>query len=89
MASYRVIKLFTDLQDNGYKYEVGDRYPHLGYEPDAQRIAELSGSRNKQRTPLIELTPEPDADVSAEETDDTAAEDEDKPKRRRRKAETE
>lgn len=87
MASYRVIKLFTDLQDNSYKYEVGDRYPHLGYEPTAQRIAELSGSQNKQRTPLIELADEPDADVSAEDESETAAEE--KPKRRRRKDDTE
>lgn len=50
---YKVIRLFTDLQDNGHKYEVGDEYPRLGLKPSLARIAELSGSDNKQKTPLI------------------------------------
>lgn len=50
---YKVIKLFTDLQDNGHKYEVGDEYPRLGLKPSLARIAELSGSDNRQKTPLI------------------------------------
>lgn len=50
---YKVIKLFTDLQDNGHKYEVGDEYPRLGLKPSLARIAELSGSENRQKTPLI------------------------------------
>lgn len=51
---FRVIKLFTDLQDNDYKYEVGDEYPRLGLKPSLARIKELSGSDNRQGTPLIE-----------------------------------
>lgn len=50
---YKVIKLFTDLQDNGHRYEVGDEYPRLGLKPSLARIAELSGSNNRQKTPLI------------------------------------
>lgn len=50
---YKVIKLFTDLQDNGHRYEVGDEYPRLGLKPSLARIAELSGSDNRQKTPLI------------------------------------
>lgn len=50
---YKVIRLFTDLQDNGHKYEVGDEYPRLGLKPSLARIAELSGSDNRQKTPLI------------------------------------
>jgi len=50
---YKVIKNFTDLQDDNYKYEVGDEYPRLGLKPSISRITELSGSNNKQRTPLI------------------------------------
>lgn len=50
---YKVIKLFTDLQDNGHKYEVGEEYPRLGLKPSLARIAELSGSDNRQKTPLI------------------------------------
>lgn len=50
---YKVIKLFTDLQDDNYRYEVGDEYPRLGLKPSLARIKELSGSNNKQKTPLI------------------------------------
>lgn len=50
---YKVIRLFTDLQDSGHKYEVGDEYPRLGLKPSLARIAELSGSDNRQKTPLI------------------------------------
>lgn len=55
---YKVIKYFTDLQDNEHPYEVGDVYPREGLTVSAERIAELAGSRNKQRTPLIEEVPE-------------------------------
>ena len=51
---FRVIKLFTDLQDDNYMYEVGDEYPRLGMKPSLARIKELSGSDNRQGTPLIE-----------------------------------
>ena len=48
-----VIKEFYDLNDNGYKYDVGDRYPRKGLKPSPERVAELSGKSNKQGTPLI------------------------------------
>ena len=51
---YKVIKLFTDLQDNNYAYYVGDTFPHNGVEADAERIAELSSDKNLQGVPLIE-----------------------------------
>lgn len=84
--SYRVIKLFTDLQDGGYKYEVGDTYPREGLTPTDERITELSGSGNKQGTPLIEVV----EDVSeATEEISEAEESDEKPKRRyRRRTET-
>lgn len=72
--TYTVIKAFTDLQDDGHKYHVGDTYPRDGYEPTVSRITELSGSRNRQRTPLIEAAKVADA-AEAEET---------KPRRRRK-----
>ena len=59
---YKVIKMFTDLQDGNHPYNVGDVYPRKGVTVTAQRFAELSGSQNKQGTPLIreikEETPE-------------------------------
>ena len=51
---YRVIKSFTDLQDNNYAYYVGDTFPHNGVEVGAERIAELSSDKNLQGVPLIE-----------------------------------
>ena len=51
---YKVIKYFTDLQDNNYAYSVGDTFPHNGVEVDAERIAELSSDKNLQGVPLIE-----------------------------------
>ena len=51
---YRVIKSFTDLQDNNYAYYVGDTFPHNGVEAGAERIAELSSDKNRLGVPLIE-----------------------------------
>ena len=55
---YRVIKAFVDLQDNNYKYDVGDTYPRKGLNVLQSRINELAGDKNKQKTPLIEEIPE-------------------------------
>ena len=51
---YKVIKYFTDLQDNNYAYYVGDTFPHNGVEVGAERIAELSSDKNRRGIPLIE-----------------------------------
>ena len=51
---YKVIKSFTDLQDNNHAYYVGDTFPHNGVEVDAERVAELSSDKNLQGVPLIE-----------------------------------
>lgn len=64
---YKVIKHFFDLQDctktkeNAiyHEYNVGDEYPRKGLEVSAERIAELSGSDNKQGEPLIAEQEEP------------------------------
>ena len=51
---YRVIKSFTDLQDNNYAYYVGDTFPHDGVEVAAERVAELASDKNRLGVPLIE-----------------------------------
>ena len=51
---YKVIKYFTDLQDNNYAYYVGDTFPRNGVEVGAERIAELSSDKNRRGVPLIE-----------------------------------
>ena len=50
---YKVVKFFTDSQDNGYAYNVGDEYPRQGATVGDARIALLASSRNRQGTPLI------------------------------------
>ena len=51
---YKVIKSFTDLQDNNYVYYVGDTFPHNGVDIDSERIAELASDKNRLGVPLIE-----------------------------------
>lgn len=51
---YKVIKYFTDLQDNNYAYYVGDTFPRNGVDVGAERIVELSSDKNLQGVPLIE-----------------------------------
>lgn len=54
---YKVLKYFTDLQDNGYPYKVGDNYPREGLSPSPTRVRELSGRDNAQGIPLIKVEP--------------------------------
>jgi hypothetical protein len=51
---YKVVKYFTDLQDNNHPYNVGDVYPRKGVNVSPERVAELSGCNNKQGVALIE-----------------------------------
>lgn len=51
--NYRVVKTFSDLQDNNYTYNAGDEFPRKGVEVSDERIKELSGPNNKLGTPLI------------------------------------
>ena len=55
---YKVIKYFTDMQDNNYPYEVGKPFPREGVSVLPSRIKELAGSKNRQGCPLIEEIPE-------------------------------
>lgn len=59
---YRVIKYFTDLQDNNYAYDPTDParniYPRKGLNVSPSRIKELAGSKNRQGVPLIEQIPD-------------------------------
>lgn len=59
---YRVIKAFTDLQDNNYAYDPKDparnTYPRKGLNVLQSRINELASNKNRQGQPLIEEIPE-------------------------------
>ena len=52
--AYRVVEMFTDLQDNNYKYEVGSTFPRKGKRVTKKRLHELSTVSNKRKTILIE-----------------------------------
>lgn len=60
---FKVVVAFNDLQDEGYRYEVGDKYPRKGKRPNKKRIAELGSKDNKRGKVLIEEVEE-DADKS-------------------------
>lgn len=51
---YKVLEMFTDLQDDNFKYEVGDEYPRLGLKPSLARIKELCGTDNRRGRAVIE-----------------------------------
>ena len=59
---YRVIKAFTDMQDNNYAYDPKDpsrnTYPRKGLNVLQSRINELASNKNRQGCPLIEGIPE-------------------------------
>lgn len=55
---YKVINYFTDLKDNNFAYNVGDIFPREGLVVGEDRIAELSGSNNLQKKPLIKAVEE-------------------------------
>ena len=63
---YKEIKFFRDLKDNGHVYKVGDTFPRDGVEVSDARLSELSSSRNRQGTPLIERVPEVKAEPEPE-----------------------
>jgi len=50
---YKVIEMFTDLNDNDYRYEVGDTFPHKGLKVSDARLKELASADNKRGVPLI------------------------------------
>ncbi|MCM3665515.1 hypothetical protein M3204_13945 [Mesobacillus subterraneus] len=52
MAKYKVIKAFTDLQDENHVYRVGDKFPRSG-RAKKERIEELSSSDNTLGEPVI------------------------------------
>jgi hypothetical protein len=77
---YKVVKDFTDLQDNNYVYHAGDEYPRVGAKPDAKRIDELGSKFNKRGEVLIEAVSEALSEPETKEKPSKAGTDE-KPKK--------
>lgn len=71
---YEVIHYFTDLQDNEYPYNVGDKFPRNGLTVSEERLKELSGKNNKQHKPMIKFVEEelPFTDNNIELEEDSA-----------------
>lgn len=65
---YKVIKQFTDLQDNNFAYQVGDEYPRKGLSVLPSRINELAGSKNRQGEPLIKEVEDPKVEKTEKKT---------------------
>ena len=59
---YKVIKHFTDMQDNNFAYDPKDparnTYPRKGLSVLPSRIKELATDKNRQGVPLIEEIPD-------------------------------
>lgn len=56
--AYKVIKYFTDLQDDNHEYNEGDVFPRSGKQVSKERLTELSNTSNRQGKPLIERVDE-------------------------------
>lgn len=50
---YKVLRYFTDTQDENHAYHTGDTFPRGGVVVSDERVAELAGSNNKRGLPLI------------------------------------
>lgn len=59
---YKVIKHFTDMQDNNFAYDPKDParniYPRKGLSVLPSRIKELASDKNRQGVPLIVEIPD-------------------------------
>ena len=60
---HRVLKYFTDIQDNGFAYHEGDTFPREGITVSKERLKELSSSANRRKMPVIEEVKEKKKDV--------------------------
>lgn len=55
---YKVIKSFSDIQDNGFVYRAGDVFPRPGKEVTQKRVDELASKNNKRKEALIQYIEE-------------------------------
>jgi hypothetical protein len=52
--AYRVIEMFTDMQDGDRVYNVGDTFPHVDAKVSPERIEQLLSGKNRRKKPMIE-----------------------------------
>lgn len=82
---YRVIAYFTDIQDGGHAYNVGDIFPREGVTVSDQRLKELSGAENKRGKALIEAVKSKKAEAEPVTEQAEPAEEQEQPKKKRTK----
>lgn len=83
---YRVIVFFTDIQDGGHAYNVGDIFPREGVTVSEQRLKELSGAENKRGKALIEAVKEKKAEAEpVKEQGEPAEAEQEQPKKKKSK----
>ena len=73
--AYKVIKYFTDMQDNDFEYNEGDVYPRKDLSVLPSRIKELSTTQNRRKEILIvevpdEEKPKKEKKTKSEKTDE-------------------
>ena len=56
---YKVIKDFTDLNDNRHVYRTGDKFPRDGVEVSEERVNALASDNNARGESLIAFVAEP------------------------------
>ena len=83
---YVTLQRFADLKDHNRIYEAGETYPRPGFDVSAERLAELEGSDNLARKPLIKRVEAPETPVEASESEpkEIPAESSEPPKKARR-----
>ncbi len=67
---FKVIKNFTDLQDNNHKYVAGDTFPRDGLTVSPERLEELSTGKNRRGVPMIEKIVEQPVEVEPEKVEE-------------------
>lgn len=63
---FKVIKYFTDKNDNGHAYNTGDTFPREGLFVSEERLAELAGPNNRRGVAVIEEVKENKENVNAD-----------------------
>lgn len=68
---YKVVKSFTDLQDNNHLYKENDTYPRKGFDVLPSRIKELATKANRRGEILIiEVEDEPKKKKSVKKSEE-------------------
>lgn len=63
--TYKAIVRFTDLQDDGFKYNPGDIYPRAGLSVTPERIKELASKNNRRGMAVIKKLTKKEAEAES------------------------